>query len=370
MDSTGLIFTENGEGRLVAMRPSAPASEDDLQDLIARFPDVIANEEGELLLIGREYGVPSTDGGYDRWSLDHLFVTKTAIPVFVEVKRASDTRIRREVIGQLLDYAASGVVYWPSGSLQISFERMCAEAGADPEEVLLQFLGNQEEDFWSQVQANLAAGRIRLLVVADAIPPELGRIIEFLNDQMRADVKAVELRYFTSQDGKRTLAPRFIGETEKAKLSKRTTTATLPSISVEEWISANLADLGETTIKGARNFLDTMSALGCEPSASRGQVSISTRAKADDGRFVAPFTMFSNSAIDVNFSYLKKRPLLSERSKRQEILDKLAAAVVELKSSNIEGLPSFYAGKLADPAAAAAFAEVAREFLDLARRTA
>ena len=41
----------------------------------------------------------------DRWSLDHLFVSRTGIPVLIEVKRASDTRLRREVVGQLLDYA-------------------------------------------------------------------------------------------------------------------------------------------------------------------------------------------------------------------------------------------------------------------------
>jgi hypothetical protein len=34
-----------------------------------------------------------------------------AIPAIVEVKRSTDTRIRREVVGQMLDYAANSVVY-------------------------------------------------------------------------------------------------------------------------------------------------------------------------------------------------------------------------------------------------------------------
>lgn len=37
--------------------------------------------------------------------MDHLFVDQDAIPTLVEVKRSSDTRIRREVVGQLLEYS-------------------------------------------------------------------------------------------------------------------------------------------------------------------------------------------------------------------------------------------------------------------------
>jgi 5-methylthioribose kinase len=40
----------------------------------------------------------------------------------VEVKRSSDTRIRREVVGQMLDYAANAVVYWPLEMIRAKFE--------------------------------------------------------------------------------------------------------------------------------------------------------------------------------------------------------------------------------------------------------
>ena len=54
-----------------------------------------------------------------------------------------------------------------------------------------------EDSFWLQVKTNLEAGRIRLLFVADAIPIELRRIIEFLNKQMDpAEVLGLELRQF------------------------------------------------------------------------------------------------------------------------------------------------------------------------------
>ena len=36
----------------------------------------------------------------------------------VECKRASDTRTRREVVAQMLDYAANGTQYWPIDRLR------------------------------------------------------------------------------------------------------------------------------------------------------------------------------------------------------------------------------------------------------------
>ncbi|MFC7304750.1 hypothetical protein ACFQVC_11030 [Streptomyces monticola] len=51
-------------------------------------------------------------------------------------------------------------------------------------------------DFWTAVEERLAAGHMRLLLVADRIPLELQAIVDFLNRQMRqTDVYAVEPAY-------------------------------------------------------------------------------------------------------------------------------------------------------------------------------
>jgi hypothetical protein len=44
------------------------------------------------------------------------------VPTLIEVKRQSDTRLRREVVGQMLDYAANAVVYWRIDQLRAEFE--------------------------------------------------------------------------------------------------------------------------------------------------------------------------------------------------------------------------------------------------------
>ena len=75
-------------------------------------------------LSGVRSGIPTAEGASDTFSLDHLFIDTRGIPVIVEVKRSSDTRIRREVVGQMLDYAANGTRYWPISKLRESLDEI------------------------------------------------------------------------------------------------------------------------------------------------------------------------------------------------------------------------------------------------------
>jgi hypothetical protein len=62
-------------------------------------------------------------------------------------------------------------------------------------ETFLSVAGLDDEDqLWSSVQAQIDAGHIRLLFVADQLSPTLVRVIEFLNRQLRsAEVLGVEV---------------------------------------------------------------------------------------------------------------------------------------------------------------------------------
>lgn len=222
------IFLIHDDGRLVEMQPEDYASEEVLQLLLAEYPNIMAGGQinsavpRRWLLIGREIGVPATEGGGDQWSLDHLFVDQDAIPTIVEVKRSSDTRIRREVVGQMLDYAANGVRYWPLEQLRSRFEHTAQAREREPELMLAEFLGEDADvdAFWQQIEANLRGGRVRMLFIADRIPPELQRIVEFLNEQMSpAEVLAVEVQQYRGE-GVRTLVPRLMGATATAQRSK------------------------------------------------------------------------------------------------------------------------------------------------------
>ena len=134
------------EGQVLELVDAPFVDEDDLQRVLADRPEILAGRQPSgssplrFALIAREEGVPDSRYGWDRWSVDHVFVDEQAVPTLVEVKRSGDTRIRCEVVGQLLDYAANAVVHWPAGRMRESFEATCRERAVDADRELERLL--------------------------------------------------------------------------------------------------------------------------------------------------------------------------------------------------------------------------------------
>lgn len=232
--SNDAIFLVSDSGQLQRVEHQLYASEDILQQLVAQHPEVLAGDQIDpaapprWLLIRREAKIPDSAGGTDRWWLDHLLLDQFGIPTLVEVKRSSDTRIRREVVGQMLDYVANAQSYWAAGRMR----QMLAEETGSPEAAdskLAEHLAISDEpeaaakaleEFWHKVEANMREGNVRLLFVADELPRELKRLIEFLNEQFtKIEVLGVELRQYVGP-GIRALVPRVVGQTEVRAIRK------------------------------------------------------------------------------------------------------------------------------------------------------
>ena len=96
-------------------------------------------------------GVPGEIDAADRWSLDHLFLDQDGRPTFVECKRASDTRARREVVAQMLDYAANGTTYWNADRLRQSAAETANTRGKSLDDQIRQLVQDEQVDietFW------------------------------------------------------------------------------------------------------------------------------------------------------------------------------------------------------------------------------
>ena len=234
--SEPVIIVER-EGTALDLMRADFVSEDDLQQLLAARPEILAGRQAggarppHFALIAREEGIPDSPDGWDRWSIDHVFVDEEAVPTLVEVKRSGDTRIRREVVGQLLDYAANAVVHWPAGRMRASFEATCKKGDLDADHEVERLAGESLQStsattddpvgtFWSQVDTNLAQGNLRLVFLSDAIPTELQRIIEFLNEQMtHTEVLGISVARFTAEE-LTVIVPTVVGQTAAADLVK------------------------------------------------------------------------------------------------------------------------------------------------------
>ena len=326
------------------------ASEEDFQKLLANFPALLAGDQIDsanprrFILVDREQPIASEPGGPGRWSLDHLFLDQDGVPTLVEVKRGTDTRIRREVVGQMLDYAANAICHWPAEELRDALVGRCNLDKVDPHEALCEALGSDQdwEVFWAKVKANLQIGRVRLLFVADRIPPELRKIVEFLNAQMRpAEVLAVELRQYHG-GGLRTLAPIVLGQTQRAIEQKSALNPKPRRIWDEARILETLAvQESPQGLETANAIIAWIKAKADKPvfndAPSYGYVAPEV---ASDAGLITPFRLWTDGNVAIAFNQVKRAPAFAAIESRQRLMEEISTVCgVAFKPEAIDTQP-------------------------------
>jgi hypothetical protein len=359
---SGNIYLIEKNDELVEMNEQPYDSEDLLQELLAKYPNLLAGDQMDditprrWLLVSREASLPSEEDGGGRWSVDHLFLDQDGIPTLVEVKRSSDTRIRREVVGQMLDYAANAVAYWPEETIRARFEARCESLSLDSSREVSNLRGieggeeGDVEAFWSQVKTNLQAGRIRLVFVADEIPQELRRIVEFLNIQMDpAEVLAVEIKQYVSEQFK-TLVPRVIGQRTKTAATKRKWDETSFFQALEARCSLEHADV-------ARRILSWAAGKGLRMSWGGGSRDGSFFPVVDHlGMWYTLIAVWTYGRAEMQFQYLTTRPPFEDPSQRLELVRRLNQLPgVSIPDDAVSRRPAFDLSVLGDPAAMSLF---------------
>jgi len=343
------IFIIKGDKELIEMTEQQYESELILQELLQDYPQLLAGKQIDSinprrwLLICREAGIPDDEGTGDRWAIDHLFIDQDAVPTIVEVKRSTDTRIRREVVGQMLDYASNAVVYWPLEKIKSMYEKTCEEKEIDPIRCLSEFLETNDDPdlFWSQMKTNLQAGKIRMLFVADEIPSELQRIVEFLNEQMDpAEVLAIEIKQFMGDELK-TLVPRVIGLTSEAKKRKGVEGET------KQWDENSFFKrLNEDQAKIARKLFEWSKTNMSRIWWGKGKIDGSFIPVLDYGgkdyfAFAVRTGFKNNPHVQIQFEPLSSRPPFDDDNLRIEFLNRLnEIPEVDLSKDSISRYPS------------------------------
>jgi hypothetical protein len=337
-----LIDKDNAPRR---MEPRAFETENEFQELLAKFPALLTDADfGEgsprkWLLITREAMVPDKSDGSGRWSLDHLFLDQDGVPTLVELKRASDTRARREVVAQMLDYAANAVNWWKAEKIAEWLEKRCEHEGLGSATELLRKALNVDdaivEAFWRNVRANLGSRRIRMIFVADRIDSELEAIVSFLNEQMKdATVVALELAQFTDGTA-RILAPRLIGLTPQS-VAQKSITVSFPE-SVDDW----LEEVPEgSVVPTLQRFIAVMTGLGANARTTRGSIAFDV---GIGERNIAPVYLRANGRIALPLGSLMRTPAFESESARKQLTDQLRSAGFILSTPTLDGEPSFNA---------------------------
>jgi len=366
------IFIIQKDGKLIEMNPQDYDSENILQELLQKYPDLLAgNQIDELnprkwILISREVSIPDEEYAGGRWSLDHLFIDQEGIPTLVEVKRSSDTRIRREVVGQMLDYASNAVSHWNVEFLKSQYETICEKNGDEPETNLQLKLGSDinYDEFWEKVEVNLNAGKIRLLFVADKIPYELKRIVEFLNEQMNpAEVLAIEIKQYAGGEQK-TLVPKVIGSTSKAQ--KKKSSRQSKKWDEKSFISKIQEDYTSVELNIVKYILDWIKKRNLRIWWGEGARSGSCFPMFNyNGTGYVMFAMWTYGGIEIQFQHMKNKAPYDDLQKRIELLNELNSIPnVNLPQDSIDRRPSIKYEALRDEQNLNKFLEIWDKFIE------
>lgn len=147
--------------------------------------------------------------------IDNLLVTPSGLPVLVECKLWRNPQARREVVGQILDYAKE-LSRWSSSDLQREVRRRLGGEG-DPVLELVRAAGHAVEEiaFNDALTHNLRRGRFLLLIVGDGIREGVETIAEYLQAHagLHFTLGLVELPIYALPDGAQLVAPRVMVRT-------------------------------------------------------------------------------------------------------------------------------------------------------------
>lgn len=180
-------------------------SEDWLQEYIANYPNILPLRdlegiETDLILLGREF-----------LGIDILFVDKRGLITIVEVKRSVDARSKREVLAQILDYAAKIINYESETlckdlcntlpkeanktfrNLSANYEKINEYLSDHSDEdvvkifaeKILEIKNDKEKEEWiNKFKSMQREGSLRLVLVLDEVSKELMELTNYLNSNL------------------------------------------------------------------------------------------------------------------------------------------------------------------------------------------
>ena len=116
--------------------------------------------------------------------LDVLLVDDEAVPTLVETKLSSNIGMRRNIVGQILEYATFARL-WNIGNLRWDYEH------PDPERINVIAPIADPDAFWGQLRKNLDDGRMTLMLAADDFPTETEEVIKFLHERTDTNLEVL-----------------------------------------------------------------------------------------------------------------------------------------------------------------------------------
>ena len=189
-------------------------AESDLQDLLFRFPSAlpipaIDTAYADAVPVCRELSTPA---GY----VDALYINPLGRLTLAEFKLWRNPQARREVVGQILDYAKE-LASWGYSDLQREVSRTLKRKGNVLYELIREHAPEvNEAEFVDNVTRHLRRGEFLLLIVGDGIREDVENIVDFVqrHSGLHFNLALVEAALYRDGADRIIVQPRVLARTE------------------------------------------------------------------------------------------------------------------------------------------------------------
>lgn len=262
------------------------ALEAELQEILAAHPELIPGvRDGAAACREFQSGVGPADV---------VVVDTNGDLTLVECKLAANPQIRREIVGQMFDYAAR---LWKLNIDEFDARWRVATG--------MSLLASGDEGLREALARNLHHGRFRIVLAVDAINDRLKRMIEYLNAMSGPETTIIAVEYVRLvQDGIEILMPQTYGQ-ELAEAKAADAEDQRPVWELETyraWLDANEPE----TVPNFTIFTDELEGMGLEFKGSRSSHPTGGAAVRDPaGNHLGTLSLFHYSvlgtAMEFNF---------------------------------------------------------------------
>ena len=193
---------------------SGGVDEATLQDLLFRFPQTLPIAQIDPTYAGmvpvcKELALPA---GY----ADALYVNQLGRIILAEFKLWRNPQARREVIGQILDYAKD-LAAWGYEDLQRQVSLAVGKAGNVLYDLAHEnYPGVPESEFVDNVTRHLRRGEFLLLIIGDGIQEGAANIVDFVqrHSSLHFNLAMVEAALYRDAADSLIVQPRVLARTE------------------------------------------------------------------------------------------------------------------------------------------------------------
>ena len=225
----------------------------------------------------------------------------------VECKLASNREVRREITGQVLDYASR---FW-----RMSVEDFDSQWKIRTGRSIFADEGDSTQ-LWTRLEKSLSSGEFRVILAVDEINDDLRRIVEYLNHVTVPSVAVIAVVYTRSKDdGIEILSRQIYGEELAESKSQRSREAR-DRWTIEQFLSW-IDEHEPETSANARVVLDALADEGLEVSGGKAETpSLNVRmdvAGAGSRWPIFLYTQRKGTSIELRFEDLKAFPKIAER---------------------------------------------------------